>query len=200
VELEAAATAIEPRRRRAAIRPSAAAAGLALAALALAGCGNSSGAAGPSAAEQLRTYVAHVERVRLPVNDLLEGADPILGAYAEHRIDGRQAQRRFGRLERTFAGYAARAASVRPVPASMREANAAYAHTYVFEDSYLSALTAALPERGFDELPNTENRQRRAIVAWRIRLEVVAKRLGVKLPADIQQAGRGEIRPSPEGD
>ena len=167
--------------------------------MALAGCGDSSGAAGPSAAAKLQAYVAQVEKVRLPVNDLLDRADPILGAYAEHRIDGKEAQRRFGRLERTFAGYATRAAAVRPVPAAMRAANAAYAHTYVFEDSYLSALTAALPDRAYDELPNTQSRQRAAIIAWRIRLEVVAKRLGVKLPADLQQAGRGEIAPSPSG-
>jgi len=170
-----------------------------LAALAFGGCGGSSGAAGPSAAAKLDAYVAQVERVRLPVNDLLDRADPILGAYAEHKIGGTEAQRRFGALERTFASYAVRAASVRPVPASMRAANRGYAHTYVFEDSYLSALTAALPGRSYDELPNTQSRQRAAIIAWRIRLEVVAKRLGVKLPADIQQAGRGEIAPSPGG-
>ncbi len=111
-----------------------------------------------------------------------------------------KAQRRLGRIERRFGHYAAAAAEVRPVPASMRAANRAYAHTYVFEDSYLAALVAALPGREFDALPNTENRQRRAIVAWRIRLETVAHETGVKLPADIQQAGRGEIRPSPAGD
>lgn len=178
-----------------------AAAGLALATgLALAGCGGSGEAAGPSRAQQLRDYVAAVEKVRLPVNDLLEGADPITEAYADHEIGAQAAQRRMGHLERRFAAYATQAAEVAPVPRAMRAANGAYAHTYVFEDSYLAALTAALPAREFDTLPNTENRQRRAIVAWRIRLEKVADGLGVKLPGDIQQAGRGEIRPAPEGD
>jgi hypothetical protein len=144
--------------------------------------------------------VAAEEKVRLPVNDLLEGADPILGGFADHKISAKAAQRRLGHLERRFAAYATQAAEVAPVPASMRAVNRAYAHTYVFEDSYLAALTAALPSREFAHLPNTANRQRRAIVAWRIRLEVVANRLGITLPTDIQQAGRGEIRPSPAGD
>lgn len=171
--------------------------GVALA-VALAGCGTS-GAAGPTASQQLREYVARVQPIRLGVNRLLERADPILTAYGEHRIDGRVAQRRFGALERRFAGYAVRAASVRDVPAGMRRANAAYAHTYVLEDSYLSALTAALPDRAFDDLPNTQSAQRAAIIAWRIRLEVLARRLSVSLPANLQQAGRGEIAPSPTG-
>ena len=89
---------------------------------------------------------------------------------------------------------------MRPVPRSIAAAQAAYAHTYVLEDSYLSALTAALPDRDLTDLPHTADRQRAAIIAWRIRLEVVARRLGVRLPRDLQQAGRGEIAPSPEGD
>ncbi len=199
------------RRRLRVLSRQAAAAILAAAAAALAGCEGSGSSASTgsasadsaaidSAAGQLRRYVAAVERVRLPVNDLLENVDPVTEAYAKHEIGAATAQRRLGRIERRFAGYAREAAEVTPVPAAMRAANRAYAHTYVFEDSYLAALTAALPEREFDGLPNTENRQRRAIVAWRIRLETVADRLGVRLPADIQQAGRGEIRPSPEGD
>ena len=64
---------------------------------------------------------------------------------------------------------------------------------------YLSALTAAIPEREFDDLPKTQDAQRAAVIAWRTRLEVVAAGLGVQLPADLQQAGRGEIAPSPFG-
>jgi hypothetical protein len=165
--------------------------------IALAGCGGA-GASGPSRADQLRTYVQRIEPLRLAVNRLLDEADPILGAYRERRIGAAVAQRRFDRLERRFAGYAARIAAIRG-PADLRRAAAAYAHTYVLEDSYLSALTAALPERAFDDLPHTAERQRRAIIAWRIRLEVLARRLGVHLPADLQQAGRGEIAPSPSG-
>jgi hypothetical protein len=103
-------------------------------------------------------------------------------------------------LERRFAVYARRIAAVGQVPASLRAAARAYAHTYVLEDSYLSALAAALPEREFDGLPNTQARQRAAIIGWRIRLEVVARRLGIGLPGDLQVAGRGEIAPSPLGD
>jgi hypothetical protein len=186
-------------RRLRVLNPRLAPAGLAVLA-ALAGCGGSGSASSPSDDAQLRAYVAAVERVRLPVNDLLEKVDPVTEAYAKHEIGAAEAQRRLGRIEQRFATYAKDAAEVEPVPASMGPANRAYAHTYVFEDSYLAALVAALPAREFDRLPDTENRQRRAIVAWRIRLETVADQLGVKLPADIQQAGRGEIRPSPEGD
>jgi hypothetical protein len=35
--------------------------------------------------------------------------------------------------------------------------------------------------------------------AWRIGLEGAADRLGVRLPADLQAAGRGEIAPTPFG-
>ncbi len=173
-------------------------------ALSLAACGSSGGttdAAGtPARGAGLRAYLAKIEPLRLAVNDLLDEADPILGAYHEHRIGPKEARRRFGRLERRFARYAAEVAAVRPVPRSIAAAQAAYAHTYVLEDSYLSALTAALPERDFADLPHTADRQRAAVIAWRIRLEVVARHLGVRLPHDLQQAGRGEIAPSPEGD
>ncbi len=173
-------------------------------ALFLAACGGSGGttsdSATPPQAPALHAYLTRIEPLRLDVNDLLDEADPILGAYHDHRIGPREVQRRFGRLERRFARYAAEVAAVRPVPSSIAAAQAAYAHTYVLEDSYLSTLTAALPDRDFADLPHTADRQRAAIIAWRIRLEVVARRLGVRLPRDLQQAGRGEIAPSPEGD
>jgi len=179
-EAEAGATDTDPRERaRRPALPSGAAL-VAAVALALAGCGSGGDAAAPTAASGLRAYLGRVEPLRLAVNRLLDGADPILGAYREHRISARVVQRRFGRLERRFAGYAADVAAIRPVPASLRRAQAAYAHTYVLEDSYLSALTAALPDRGFDELPHTADRQRAAIIAWRIRLEVLARRLSVR--------------------
>ena len=88
---------------------------------------------------------------------------------------------------------------VDPPTAQLRALNAGYANTYGFEDAYLSALVAAIPERSFDQLPKTQNAQRAAIIAWRTRLEVLAKRLGVTLPPDIGAAGRGEIAPSPLG-
>jgi hypothetical protein len=82
----------------------------------------------------------------------------------------------------------------------MRAAQDAYAHTFVLQDTYLSALVAALPARQFDELPHFQNAQRAAIIAWRTRLEVLADRWDAKLPSDLQIAGRGEISPAPTGD
>jgi hypothetical protein len=166
------------------------------AALTIAGC------ASHHSADSRRTfeaYVGQVEKVRLPVNSLLDEADPILSGYRDHRIAAKEAQRRMDALERRFAAYTVQIAAVHPVPASMRAAQAAYAHTFVLEDAYLSALVNALPERRFDELPKTQNDQRAAVILWRTRLQQVADRIGVKLPADIQAAGRGEIAPSPLG-
>jgi len=196
---EAAATDIEEASRRALAPCGWALALLAAAAFGVAACGSSTDRSG-SPAGDLRAYVDRVEPLRLAVNRLLDRADPILEAYREHRIGPGTARRRFGRLERTFAAYAARVAAIHAIPDDLRGAADSYAHTYVLEDSYLSALTAALPDRAFDELPHTADRQRAAIIAWRIRLEVLARRLGVRLPADLQRAGRGEIAPSPLGD
>jgi hypothetical protein len=170
-------------------------AAVAAAALA-AGCG---GESKTDQRQALEDYVAKVEAIRLPVNELLDRADPILGAYREKRISPAEAQRRFGALERRFAGYTVEIAALEPVPASVRAAQDAYAHTFVLEDAYLSALDAALPAHDFEHLPDTQNDQRAAIIAWRTRLEVVAEQLGAKLPADLQVAGRGEIAPSPTG-
>jgi hypothetical protein len=166
--------------------------------LILAGCGGQSEP--PSSPRgQLEAYLSRVEPIRNQVNLLLDGADPILSAYGEHRLGARAAQRRVEALERRFAAYAVRIAAQQATPAPLMALQRSYAHTYVLEDAYLSALAAALPGRKFDELPNTQNRQRAAIVAWRVGLEVLAHRLGVRLPADLQAAGRGEIAPSPSG-
>jgi hypothetical protein len=164
--------------------------------LALAGCGHSEPR---SARGSLHVYLHEVEPIRLGVNRLLDGADPILSAYRAQRIGPAVAQRRMGVLERRFAAYAVRIAAVRDVPVALRSAQRSYAHTFVSEDAYLSALTAALPDREFGKLPDTQSRQRAAIIGWRIQLEVLAERLGVTLPADLEAAGRGEIAPSPGG-
>jgi hypothetical protein len=171
----------------------------AAAALALAGCSSDHSGKGADDRRTFQAYVAQVERVRLPVNDLLEQADPILSGYRSRRLGAAEAQRRMNALEHRFAAYTVQIATVRPVPAAMRAAQDAYAHTYVLEDSYLSALTSALPGRRFDDLPHTANDQRAAVVMWRTRLQIVATQLGVSLPADIDAAGRGEIAPSPLG-
>jgi hypothetical protein len=172
---------------------------VAVAALALlAGCGSDESTA--DRRQALEHYVAEVQPIRLGINELLDRADPVLEAYRDGDIDARRAQRRLGRIERGAAEYTVRIASIEDVPEEMRAAQDAYAHTFVLQDTYLSALVAALPDRAFDELPHFQSQQRAAIIAWRTRLHVLADRWGAKLPADLQVAGRGEISPAPEGD
>jgi hypothetical protein len=165
---------------------------------ALAGCGADTTTADHRQA--LERYVADVQPIRLGINELLDRADPILEGYRDGDLSAREAQRRLGRLERAEAGYAVRIAAVPDVPHEMRAAQDAYAHTFVLQDTYLSALVAALPDRAFDELPHFQNAQRAAIIAWRTRLQVLADRWGATLPANLEIAGRGEISPSPGGD
>jgi hypothetical protein len=167
-------------------------------ALGIGACGSDTSTA--DRRQALEDYVATVEPIRLGINDLLDKADPILEGYREGKLTGKQAQRRFDRLERGVARYAVRIAAVDDVPEELTAAHDAYAHTFVLQDTYLSALAAALPSREFDELPQFQNQQRAAIIAWRTRLEVLAARWGAILPRDLQVAGRGEISPSPEGD
>jgi hypothetical protein len=170
---------------------------LGAAALTIAGCGSGRS---PSPRDELAAYVSRVEPIRLRVNRLLDQADPTLSALGDHRLATPVAQRRLGRLERRFAADAVRIAAVAPVPAALRSAHRVYAHTYVLEDSYLSALVAALPDSSFDNLPHTQTQQRAAITAWRIQLELQAAKLHLPLPPDLQAAGRGEIAPSPTGE
>jgi len=143
--------------------------------------------------------VAQVEPIRRAVDRLLDGADPILLRYRLHRLSAEAAQRRMRALERRFAAYAIEIGRLAPTPAGLASAQRRYAHTYLLEDAYLRALTAAIPSHGFGRLPRTADAQRAAIVAWRTRLEEVAGRLDLPLPRDIQIAGRGEIAPSPQG-
>jgi len=65
--------------------------------------------------------------------------------------------------------------------------------------AYLSALVAGLADGELTDLPNTQAAQRAAIIRWRIDLTVLARAADAPLPADLQQAGRGEIAPSPDG-
>jgi hypothetical protein len=165
---------------------------LLLPALLLAGCGSS--ATGDAAA--LRSYLAQIEPLRLAVNQLLAQADPILSAACDHQISPAEAGRRFGRLERRFAAYTEQIASIQPQTNALRHAHTIYLHTYCLEDSYLSALTNALPSGIFNGLPHTANQQVTAIIEWRTDLTVLAQRAHLHLPADLQIAGRGEIAPS----
>jgi hypothetical protein len=147
----------------------------------------------------LRSYLGGVEPIRLAVNQLLEKADPILAGYHDHKLSGSKAAQAMSDLERRFANYTDAIAAIRPSDAALAGINATYAHTYVLEDAYLSALVAALPGGVFDDLPNTQNEQRAAIIEWRTEVHVLARQAGVRLPADLEQAGRGEIAPSPTG-
>ena len=167
-------------------------------AVALTACGSDTTSADRRHA--LEEYVAEVQPIRLGINELLDKADPILEGYRDGDLTAKVAQRRFDRLERGVAGYAVRIAALQNVPEEIRAVHDAYAHTFVLQDTYLSALAAALPTRSFDELPHFQNEQRAAIIAWRTRLQVLADRWGATLPADLQVAGRGEISPSPTGD
>jgi hypothetical protein len=178
-------------------RRSIAAPAVAAAVLALAGCGHSNG--GTPSRGELEAYVQQAEPIRLGVNRLLDEADPILEGYRAHRLTPKEAGRRFDRLERRFAAATERIAVLAPRNRVLARLHRPYAHTYVLEDAYLSALAAALPEGDFDHLPDTQAAQRAAIIDWRTQLTLLAQRVGARLPADLQQAGRGEIAPSPGG-
>jgi hypothetical protein len=130
------------------------------------------------------------------VNRLLEGADPILDGYREHHLSGAQAATAMGNLEASFSTYMVDINALVPSDPTLASIHAPYAHTYILEDAYLNALVAALPDGEFSSLPNTQSEQRDAIIAWRVQLEILARKLGFALPADLQQAGRGEIAPS----
>lgn len=173
--------------------------------LMLAGHGNagaSRAAAGPSpaiSAAALNSYVNAAEAVRLPVNHLLEQADPILDGYREHHITPAVAAQRMGALEQRFAAYLVQMTAITPADTALARINAPYAHTYLLEDSYLATLAADLGSGDFGNLPDTQDQQRLAIIEWRVQLQLAAAQAGYLLPADIQQAGRGEIAPSPAG-
>jgi hypothetical protein len=175
----------------------------AVALLVLAGCGSVEGRSRGSSQRERRAaiedYLGEVEPIRLAVNSLLKGADPILGAFHERRIRPGAAAARMDRLERRFASYALDVAALTPSTAALRRLNSGYAATYVLEDSYLSALVAGLTDGALGDLPDTQAEQRAAIIRWRIGLSVLARAAGASLPPDLQQAGRGEIAPSLDG-
>jgi hypothetical protein len=173
--------------------------GLAVLVVLLASCGGSATPSTAPSAAAIRAYVAKVEHVRLPVNQLLLGADPILDNYRTHTITPQAAGDEMSQLEQRFATFVVSAQSLDPADSTVSNLNAPYAHTYYLEDNYLSVLAADLRGNDFDNLPDTQNAQRLAIIEWRTQLEVAVHAAGVRLPADLQQAGRGEIAPSPTG-
>jgi len=172
-----------------------------LAAAALAGCGGgaAAGRARTGTRAALVAYLRQVEPIRLAVNRLLEGADPILAGYRDGRLSPSLAARRMGALEERFAAYTVDVAAIEPASGELISLHAGYAHTYILEDAYLSALAAGLRTRELARLPDTQAAQRAAIIEWRTRLAVLAARARVTLPGDLLLAGRGEIAPSPAG-
>jgi hypothetical protein len=140
-----------------------------------------------------------VEPIRLGVNDLLEGADPILNAYRAHQTTGDQAGAAMDTLERRFAAATVAINALTPSDPTLARLHAPYAHTYILEDAYLSALVAALPSGDFSTLPNTQSEQRATIIDWRTQLDVLGRRTHTRLPPDLQRAGRGEIAPAISG-
>jgi hypothetical protein len=169
-----------------------------IASLAMVACGQPASHPGTTAVA-LRAYLAAVEPIRLGVNQLLNGADPILDGYRAKTITGAQASTAMGNLEQQFATYTVQVNALVPADPTLATIAAPYAHTFILEDSYLNALVNGLLEGDFDSLPDTQNDQRAAIIEWRVQLEILAQRLHVSLPADLQQAGRGEIAPSISG-
>jgi hypothetical protein len=164
-----------------------------------AGCAGHSAASTSQQRAAVESYLRQVEPIRLAVNRLLDTADPILDAFRAHRITAMTAARRMDALERRFAEYTVEVDAIQPQSARLRSLQAEYAHTYILEDAYLSALANGLATSDFDGLPDTQNAQRAAIIDWRTGLIVLARKLGASLPADLQQAGRGEIAPSVGG-
>lgn len=120
-------------------------------------------------------------------------------ALHRHRISNVVAAARMSALERQFAAFTVDIAAVQTANADLRTLQAAYAQTYIFEDSYLSAFVSGLVQRNLEHLPDTQAVQRAAIIRWRTGLTVLARRAQAPLPADLQQAGRGEIAPAPQG-
>jgi hypothetical protein len=70
-----------------------------------------------------------VEPIRLGVNNLLEGADPILSSYRDHRLSGDQAAAAIGKLEQSFATYMVDINALQPSNATLAGINAPYAHS-----------------------------------------------------------------------
>ena len=166
----------------------------------VAGCG-SSGSSTPNGmtAGQVQDYLAQVEPVRRSVNDLLEGADPILHAYRSHQITPDQAARRMNDLEARFAVQGATVEAISsPDPPSRRST----APTRTPTNSKTPTCgpwpprspTATSPICPTRRMPNA-----RQSPHGESELEVLAQQTGATLPDDLQQAGRGEIAPSPTG-
>ena len=171
----------------------------AVAAITAAACGQSPPVHAGTTAADLKAYLAAVEPIRLGVNTLLQGADPIIAGFQKHSLSDAQASAKMGALEQTFETDTVDINALQPSDPALAAINAPYAHTFILEDSYLNALVSGMAEDNLSNLPNTQSDQRAAIIEWRVQLEILGRKLGVALPPDLQQAGRGEIAPSVSG-
>jgi hypothetical protein len=167
--------------------------------LAAGACGQAPSVRTGTSAADLRAYIAAVEPIRLEVNMLLQGADPIIEGFQKHTLTDALAAARMGALEQTFANDTVDINALQPSDRTLAAIHTPYAHTFILEDSYLNALVNGMAGDNVANLPNTQADQRAAIIEWRVQLEVLARQLGVTLPTDLQQAGRGEIAPSVSG-
>src|ERR1700729_460483 len=105
-------------------------------AVTLGGCASQTGSVATTQRAQrsaIERYMDEVEPIRLAVNKLLGGADPILEAFHNRRIAPGEASRRMGQLEQRFAAYAVDIAAVDLPTTQLRALNAGYANTYVYE-------------------------------------------------------------------
>ena len=91
--------------------------------VALAACGGGARTSSPAQASQraaLETYLQQLEPLRLAVNRLLVGADPIFNALAHHRINHTVAALRTAALERRFGEDAVEIHAIDPATAQLR--------------------------------------------------------------------------------
>ncbi|MDQ6605934.1 MAG: hypothetical protein M3Z06_05220 [Actinomycetota bacterium] len=70
------------------------------------------------------------------MNRLLEGADPILEAFRQHRDSPRHAAARMGALEVRLATATVDISAIEPALPVLRSLQAGYAATCVLEDAY----------------------------------------------------------------
>ena len=103
-----------------------------------------SGSPGVTAAE-LTAYVHEIEAIRLPVDDLLEQADPILDGAHDKTVTPAVASQRMSALEQRFAGYLVAVNAIVPANAVLAELHAPYAHTY-FYAGYESTSGTPFPQ------------------------------------------------------
>jgi hypothetical protein len=67
--------------------------------VALVGCGSQTGSAASAQRQAIERYMGEVEPIRLAVNKLLGGADPILEAFHDRHITPGEAAGRMGQLD-----------------------------------------------------------------------------------------------------